>query len=412
MLIKIILFSREKQGNKASHAEKKSASSKSLQDKDGVISKLRDELSEIRKWKTKFLKKERERLKKTRRIIEKRKVRRDYIMKEIEAGRMTQKDLYLIYSKNRLPIDTLPKMDDDVDQQPQQMEEVDEAADMEGLDISNMNETEAAVAGIVTPNAKPQINKRFVPKKPTLVKEKYPAIPHNPTTVFTYKLKPAQKVHLPYDHPQINNIRNRDRVEVVYNEAQNQATIHQPPAGAEPPKRAPKRKAKRLPVKIKPKAARGGKRRPPPESEEDTTEEESDYEQVQQEMQVPTEHGTVTLKYEAAYSNPEFIHMPVTTTTPVTLSAGVVQGTSAGYGQDQMDFIVKTVDDLEQLKYGGGTSAPTYYIQPAPNAANVNQLGQQLHPQQVQFQPQQQQQQQPRTSPRKHHKYSKYGNYL
>ena len=81
--------------------------------KDTQIKKLRDELHEIRKWKTKFLKKERERLRKTRRIIEKRKLRRDYILREIAAGRMTQKDMYLIYSKARLPIDTLgPKLED------------------------------------------------------------------------------------------------------------------------------------------------------------------------------------------------------------------------------------------------------------------------------------------------------------
>ena len=62
-------------------------------------------MSEIRKWKTKFLKRERARLQKTRKIIEKRKLRRDWIMKEIAAGRKTQKDMYLIYSKSKLPID-------------------------------------------------------------------------------------------------------------------------------------------------------------------------------------------------------------------------------------------------------------------------------------------------------------------
>ena len=71
---------------------------------------MKEELAEIRKWKTKFLKKERARLQKTRQIIEKRKLRRDWIMKEIAAGRKTQKDMYLIYSKSKLPIDN---QDDD-----------------------------------------------------------------------------------------------------------------------------------------------------------------------------------------------------------------------------------------------------------------------------------------------------------
>merc|ERR1711974_441978 len=92
------------------------------------------------------------------------------------------------------------------------------------------------------------------------------------------------------------------------------------------------------------------------------------------------------------------------------------------YGQEQMDFIVKTVDDLEQLKYGASTSAPTYYIQSATpgTPANLTQLSTQqvvvtqAAGQTIQIQPQTQlvttQQQQPRTSPRKQVRYSKYGN--
>ena len=101
------------------------------------------------------------------------------------------------------------------------------------------------------------------------------------------------------------------------------------------------------------------------------------------------------------------LQMPVaTTTTP----AGA--GTAVAYGQEQVDFIVKTVDDLEQLKYGAGSTAPTYYIQPAPTAANVAQLAPQQvvvtqSGQQIQIQPQQQV---VRTSPRKQVRYSKYGN--
>ena len=99
--------------------------------------------------------------------------------------------------------------------------------------------------------------------------------------------------------------------------------------------------------------------------------------------------------------------MPVATTTP----AGA--GTAVAYGQEQVDFIVKTVDDLEQLKYGAGSTAPTYYIQPAPTAANVAQLAPQQvvvtqSGQQIQIQPQHHVVQ--RTSPRKQVRYSKYGN--
>ena len=101
------------------------------------------------------------------------------------------------------------------------------------------------------------------------------------------------------------------------------------------------------------------------------------------------------------------LQMPVaTTTTPAGAS------TAVAYGQEQVDFIVKTVDDLEQLKYGASSTAPTYYIQPAPTAGNVAQLAPQQvvvtqSGQQIQIQPQQQV---VRTSPRKQVRYSKYGN--
>ena len=51
-------------------------------------------------------------------------------------------------------------------------------------------------------------------------KPKYASPPSNPTQVFTYKLKPTQKVHLPADHPQTPTIRNKERVEVVFNDQQ------------------------------------------------------------------------------------------------------------------------------------------------------------------------------------------------
>ena len=90
----------------------------------------------------------------------------------------------------------------------------------------------------------------------------------------------------------------------------------------------------------------------------------------------------------------------------------VAYATAAAPGDQLENYFVKTVDDLEQLKYGN-TAPATYYIQPAPTAANVTQLA---AGQQVQIQTQQvvahhqQAAAQPRTSPRKHQKYAKYGN--
>ena len=90
------------------------------------------------------------------------------------------------------------------------------------------DETEAAVAGISgVPRPMPTpTHKAKTPKMPRGLKgqskgaeSKYPSIPTNPTAVFTYKLKDTQKVHLPIDHPQMPNIKRKERVEVVYNEA-------------------------------------------------------------------------------------------------------------------------------------------------------------------------------------------------
>ena len=66
----------------------------------------------------------------------------------------------------------------------------------------------AAAAATAKPAGRP-------PSKP-----KYASPPSNPTQVFTYKLKPTQKVHLPADHPQTPTIRNKERVEVVFNDQQ------------------------------------------------------------------------------------------------------------------------------------------------------------------------------------------------
>ena len=107
-------------------------------------------------------------------------------------------------------------------------------------------------------------------------------------------------------------------------------------------------------------------------------------------QQLPTAAGTVTLKYDnVAYGNPEFIQIQgcqAAASTSSVQPAGAVAVQTSGttssgatvttYGQEQMDFIVKTVDDLEQLKYGAATSAPTYYIQSATpgTPANLTQL--------------------------------------
>merc|ERR1719259_584131 len=61
-------------------------------------------------------------------------------------------------------------------------------------------------------------------------KPKYASPPANPTQVFTYKLKPTQKVHLPADHPQTPTIQNKDKVEIVFNDADAAIANSQPSA--------------------------------------------------------------------------------------------------------------------------------------------------------------------------------------
>ena len=98
------------------------------------------------------------------------------------------------------------------------------------LSVGFVDETEAAVAGISSGVA--TTARRYVPAAHTArsspvkgsgrtpAKPKYASPPSNPTQVFTYKLKPTQKVHLPADHPQTPTIRNKERVEVVFNDQQ------------------------------------------------------------------------------------------------------------------------------------------------------------------------------------------------
>ena len=218
--------------NKLKQVEKTSVAS-SESGKDSLIAKLRNDLNDIRKWKTKFLKREKSRLQKTRKIIEKRKLRRDWILKEIASGRKTQKDMYLIYSKSRLPIDA--QIDAMVERGqsvfPQDFHPTEEAATFEHF----VSQAEAAATishtvNRVGPSGQP-MTRSPTKKAANPGKPKYASPPANPTQVFTYKLKPTQKVHLPADHPQTPTIQNKDKVEIVFNDA-DAATIanSQPPA--------------------------------------------------------------------------------------------------------------------------------------------------------------------------------------
>ena len=217
--------------NKLKQVEKTSVAS-SESGKDSLIAKLRNDLNDIRKWKTKFLKREKSRLQKTRKIIEKRKLRRDWILKEIASGRKTQKDMYLIYSKSRLPIDA--QIDAMVERGqsvfPQDFHPTEEAATFHHF----VSQAEAAATishtvNRVGPSGQPMTRsptkKAANPSKP-----KYASPPANPTQVFTYKLKPTQKVHLPADHPQTPTIQNKDKVEIVFNDADAAIANSQPSA--------------------------------------------------------------------------------------------------------------------------------------------------------------------------------------
>ena len=357
--------------------EKSSAAMKAKVEKNTEVTKLKEEINELKSWKTRFLKKEKLRLKKTQRIIERRRVRRDYIMKEIKAGRMQQRDLYLIYSKSRLPIDKT--IDDD------EREDV-------GLDLDD--ETQVATAFISSQNGDTLSN-----------------TPSKAKSVFVYKLKPDQKVHLPADHPQIDSIRNRSRLEIV-----SDPLPIVPSQGGEnilEPRRTRTKRGKAIGEKIKVKTKAksfGGKRKPMSDEESLDTEEDEEYRPRAQKrpkfahQQVPTQAGTVTLKYDTSYTNPEFIQLPPTPV--VTTSTSAVYSSSA---DNQIDYIIKTVDDLEQLKYSQVDSAPTYYIQQTPSATGIVQLShiQVAGESGVQYE----REELPRSSPRKHQRFVKYETY-
>ena len=76
-----------------------------MQKNSEMILKLRQELVGLRQLKNKLRRREYNRKAKASKVLEKRKRRREYIMKEIEDGNMDKSSLALVYSRKKLPCD-------------------------------------------------------------------------------------------------------------------------------------------------------------------------------------------------------------------------------------------------------------------------------------------------------------------
>lgn len=413
-----------------------------------TIRKLKSELSELNKWKNKVVKREKARVRAARRLRERRELRRQYILKEIEAGRMEKRDLYHVYSQNKLPVDTLPRMDDEDDDRDDVSFDEDNQNDQDFLNQGDLSETEAAVAGISSEDllainsstllqyprskkpagvstslsslATPNTTRQTALQRSALVKKAaaaasaasaasslslaspvglvrgkfYPLPGTRPKQIIKYQLEAHQKVCLPEGHPQINTIVDKNRIEVVREERIDfERALQQQVQDANGFNNGTATGRRHVAILGsgggRRTTGRGRQAKKPVVKEEfgpasmivttagSDVEEEIEYAgeiQTETHHQVLDQHHHHIIKVDDAHNpdEPQYQHIIYSTDMaqyqlhPAGAGAAAVVGADAAGASDQLDFLVRTVDDMESIKY------PTYYIHSAsPNASSA-----------------------------------------